>query len=392
MRRRRTMTLIGVTVVLSIALAAAIEGAPTATRGPLSALRATLARPGAPDVVVEGNRLVDTRTGEEFVPRGVNVPGFEYACAQGWGSSEHAGWLSAIEVGRELRAWNVNTVRIPLNLDCWLGSRDAPVNGGLLTRNRWAYRAAVRTFVDSLRGAGLVTILDLHSRKRRTASDFGMQAALDADGLTFWRSVASEYKDVRGVMFDVLNEPHSRYDEARGAWAFDLTWECWRAGGCAAPMETDRNPSLSGETYPVVGMARAVQVIRSTGARQPIVLGGLDWANDLRGWLSHRPDDDQLVASAHLYDFKRCSTAACFDDELAPVAAAVPLLIGEVGEADGDTAFLTSVIDWADAHEVGYLAWAWLDNPEDQWSLLTADGRPAQPVGQLLKDRLAAYD
>ena len=42
---------------------------------------------GAPHPVVEGNRIVDARSGREFVPRGVNWSSFEYACTQGWGYS-----------------------------------------------------------------------------------------------------------------------------------------------------------------------------------------------------------------------------------------------------------------------------------------------------------------
>src|SRR5690242_18985460 len=50
---------------------------------------ASLASPdtGAPHPVVEGTRIVDARSGREFVPRGVNWSSFEYACAQGWGYS-----------------------------------------------------------------------------------------------------------------------------------------------------------------------------------------------------------------------------------------------------------------------------------------------------------------
>ena len=37
--------------------------------------------------VVDGNRFVDSATGEAWVPRGVNYPSFGYACAQNWGFS-----------------------------------------------------------------------------------------------------------------------------------------------------------------------------------------------------------------------------------------------------------------------------------------------------------------
>ena len=37
----------------------------------------------APRPVVKGKRLVDSRTGKTFVPRGANWPSFEYACFRG---------------------------------------------------------------------------------------------------------------------------------------------------------------------------------------------------------------------------------------------------------------------------------------------------------------------
>ncbi len=49
-----------------------------------------------------------------------------------------------------------------------------------------------------------------------------------------------------------------------------------------------------------------VTAIRSTGATQPIMLGGLSYANDLSGWLANEPSDplatspegSQLIASS----------------------------------------------------------------------------------------------
>jgi len=381
------MAILGLIAVTSMALTWIIDGRDTAIRGPLAAVRSVLAS-GAPTIVVEGNQLVEADSGRVFVPRGVNVPGFEYACAQGWGHSEHEGWLTLIRLGDELQEWGANTVRLPLNLDCWLGIRGAPVSGGLVTRNRWTYRAAVRAFVDSMRAARIVVILDLHSRKRQGVDDFGLRGALSEDAVRFWRSAAAEYADVDGVMFDLINEPHSRYDDLNQMWASQVDWECWAHGGCQVPVETDQEQHLSGETYTAVGMAEVVEVIRAEGATQPILLGGLDWANDLSGWLAYRPDDTQLVAAAHLYETKRCNSPACYDAELAPIAASVPLLISEVGEADGDTAFMEATLNWAGAHGVGYLAWAWTDDPYDPWSLLSPEGEPVHPVGTMFRDRL----
>ena len=42
----------------------------------------------APIPVVSGNRILDDRTGETWVPHAVNWPSFEYACRQGWGYTQ----------------------------------------------------------------------------------------------------------------------------------------------------------------------------------------------------------------------------------------------------------------------------------------------------------------
>src|SRR3546814_2552327 len=59
----------------------------------------------------------------------------------------------------------------------------------------------------------------------------------------------------------------------------------------------------SAETYAVAGMQEIVDAIRTAGAEQPIIVGGNDYANDLSGWLAHRPTDplasDQIVAGWH---------------------------------------------------------------------------------------------
>ncbi|WP_229706943.1 hypothetical protein, partial [Nocardioides deserti] len=80
---------------------------------------------------MDGNRLVDTRSDRTFVPQGVNWSSFEYACAQGWGYSALDSMLGEDPYTAEATAiarWGANTVRLPLNQDCWLGTRGAPVS------------------------------------------------------------------------------------------------------------------------------------------------------------------------------------------------------------------------------------------------------------------------
>jgi hypothetical protein len=333
---------------------------------------------GAPRPMVDGNRLVDHRTGETFVPRGVNWSSFEYACAQGWGLSSIDGSAGSAAYDAEaaaIAAWGANTVRLPLNQDCWLGTRAAPVSDQFEERTPVDYRSAVQDFVDALNRHGMVVVLDLHSRKRMGEPEFGNLAMPDSESLAFWRSVASQYRGNPSVMFDAFNEPYSRYN-AVDELVFDLTWECWRDGGCQAPVEDDQTSTAGHITYPVQGMAAVVREIRDAGAAQPILLGGLDYANDLSRWLEFAPDDDQLVASIHSYDFKKCADEACWDSVLAPIAERVPVLTGELGAQDPTDGYVARYLDWADRHDIGSLFWVWADHPTDPMSLVRSDGRP----------------
>lgn len=354
-----------------------------------SALYAQLRAPGAEQAavdtgaaqpVVSGNRLLDERTGRTFVPRGVNWSSFEYACAQGWGLSGLDTLVAedpAAAQAEAIAGWGANIVRLPLNQDCWLGTRGAPVSDQYEERTVEGYRAAVRSFVSALNEAGIVVVLDLHSRKRIGQSEFGNLAMPDSESLAFWTSVATDYRDNPSVLFDAFNEPYSRYNASDTALLFDLTWKCWRDGGCQAPVEDDRSASAGQVTYPVQGMAALVDTIRATGATQPILLGGLDYANDLAHWLDFAPDDDQLVAAFHSYDFKACADEACWDDVLGPLADHVPVLTSELGAEDPAGGYVERYLAWADEHHLGALFWVWADHPADPMALVSDErGRP----------------
>lgn len=327
---------------------------------------------GAPQPVVKGNEIIDARSDAQFIPRGVNWSSFEYACAQGWGLSTLdtlGGTDPADRQAAAIASWGANTVRLPLNQDCWLGTRGAPVSDQFEERTSLDYRASVRDFVTALNRRGMVVIIDLHSRKRIGQPEFGNVAMPDSESLSFWRSVAREYRANPSVMFDAFNEPYSRYDAVDNL-VFDLTWACWRDGGCSAPIEDDQTATAGQVTYTVQGTAAVVEAIRDAGAPQPVLLGGLDYANDLSHWLDFAPDDDQLVASFHSYDFKECDDEKCWDDVLAPIADRVPVLTGELGATEPTDGYVTRYLAWADRHEIGSLFWVWADHPNDPMALV----------------------
>jgi hypothetical protein len=371
--------------IVVLALVAALVGV-----GEVAPAAATVTLP-APTPVVNGNKLIDTRTNSTFVPHGADWPSFEYACWQGWGySADDANSTAAAAMA----SWRINIVRVPLAEDCWLGTNSQPSYG-----TKAGYRAAVAAWVSTLNAAGIAVILDLHYTAPGGSAE-GQHAMADANSVPFWTSVASQFASNPSVIFDVFNEPYSRWNNATKSWAFQLTWSCWKGGGssCQAPIENDQTATLSGTTYPIVGMTALVAAVRAGGAAQPIMLGGLDYSNDLTGWLANRPADSQLIASFHNYQGQVCDVVDCWNSEIAPVAAAVPVLTGEFGESDGGGAFLTAYMSWADAAGLGYVIWAWWhvsdseSLPNSHYALVTDDGSyaPKVPSGTTFNSHLAA--
>ncbi|MDQ2623449.1 MAG: glycoside hydrolase family 5 protein [Actinomycetota bacterium] len=317
---------------------------------------------------VDGNVIREATTGKEFIPHGVNWPSFEYACEQGWGHSNPGAGPATAEAMLE---WNINTVRLPLNQDCWLGDDGLPASQPWILPRLTAtgYRKAVESFVGDLTSAGIVTILDLHWSAPPGFRADGLRPMPDSRSDDFWLSVAGRFRNNPGVIFDLFNEPHSRWDPDRqkaggagtGDWDFRLTWNIWLNGGGAATNHADTDYPFTNPGYRTTGMAELLRTVRLAGATQPVILSGLDYANDLSRWLEFAPGDDQLIAGFHNYPGQRCNSETCWNREIAELAAEVPVITAEVGQNDCRFDHVARYVDWADDFHIGYLAWAWWD-------------------------------
>jgi hypothetical protein len=214
-------------------------------------------------------------------------------------------------------------------------------------------------------------------------------------------------------VFDVFNEPFDPTDPKSGDDPDpqdQVSWACWDQGGCSTAAYTDNgNGTVRTATkYPVVGMQALVDAIRGAGATQPVMVGGLDYANDLSQWSTHAPDDplNQEAASFHNYMGKNCDNATCWNSQIAPIAANVPVVTGEFDEDNymepqcankAQSTFDADYMTWADQHGVGYLAWGWwvLSQNEKDGAGCSAfylidsyDGTPAPPNGTALHTHL----
>jgi len=297
----------------------------------------------SPGIAASGPFLVSA-TGEALRLAGVNRSGTEYACVQGHGIFDGPSDAASIAA---MAAWHVNSVRVPLNEDCWLG-----INGVPAAYSGVAYQAAIAQYVELLHQQGLFVILDLHWAAPGTVPATRQLVMADADHApSFWSSVATTFKADPAVIFDLYNEPTIDTGDAQTS----DPWTCWR-DGCAI----DPGDGVA-YAWHSAGMQQLVDAVRATGARQLVMAGGLAHANDLSGWLAHRPSDPagQLAASLHVYNFNACSAASCWTAQVAPVARQVPVITGELGEDDCAGGFIDGYMGWADLTGVSYAGWTW---------------------------------
>ena len=241
-----------------------------------------------------GNRLC-TAAGQEVWLQGVAVPSLEWSNS---GDAVLASMVAAIDT------WKANIIRLPVMDERWFGKKDQTDNGV-------AYRALIAQAVQAAASRGAYLIIDLH--RYRAPTD---------DAVVFWKAVAEIYKDHPAVLFGVLNEPH------------DISWQQWRDGGVIT--DTVKKSDALSENKEVVssfhspGMQGLVAAIRSTGAKNLIVAGGLDWSYDLSGVQNGFALDDLggqgIVYDAHVHPWK-----SDWQHKFLDVAATYPVLLGEVG-------------------------------------------------------------
>jgi hypothetical protein len=378
---------------------------------------------GAPDLKVAGNHFV--AGGHITRLLGVNITGPEYGCVQPLFLDYYANGVWDYPVGNAtvaaIAAWKVNAVRVPLNEDCWLGInpvhqgtapayKSTPYRGtgaAAYARRRAAhYRSEIRAFVARLHRHGLYAILDLHvtGPGSKVANEQYPLPDLDHSP-AFWKSVATTFRHDRSTVFEIFNEP--MLADANGTDT--LSWPCLKNGCRLVNRCADCNDRTVHGHFRTAGFQLLVDTIRRTGARNPILVPGRWYSNDLSQWLRYEPHDPlhQLGATFHGYQLPPCHDISCWSTTLARVAARVPIATTEFGADNGsepcadDISYDDALMRWADDAGVGYLAWVWwdltgqYDQPRPQCSLGMLDssesvGTPRPGHGQAVHDHFAA--
>ncbi len=301
---------------------------------------------------ISGNRILNTAD-QVVRPLGVNRAGAEYMCdAAGdntvfddGGSTDAAANAASITA---FQSWDIQAVRLPVNEDCWLG-----INGYPAAQYTAAtYQQTIVNYVNLLTSNNMIVILDLQWAAPGTTQANKQTPMPDLDHApAFWTSAANTFKSNSSVIFDLFNEPYpaNNSDTTQG-------WTCWRDGSTAA----NASPCPE-ENYAVAGMQTLVTAVRATGATNILMLGGLQYSNDLSQWLQYEPTDPDhsLAASFHLYNGNICNNVSCWNSQVAPVAAKVPVITGELGQGNCAHDFIDTAMSWLDQEGIGYLGWAW---------------------------------
>jgi endoglucanase len=301
--------LVGFVVMNSNAAGAGIPESPKAAE----------AAPGLPTdprwplpLKTAGNRILNSKA-EPVLLRGVNAASLE------WTNNGEGHILQSVNVA--IRDWLVNIIRLPLSQDRWFGK-------GPEQNDRGAdYRALVDALVTACATQGCYIILDLHwSNCGEWGANIGQHSLPDTNSVTFWKDIAARYKNHPAVLFGLYNEPR------------DVSWDVWLNGGVITEKPAGRRAGGQPRTYQAIGMQPLLEVVRSTGAKNVVLVGGLDWAYDFSGILNGRelkdPGGNGVIYDNHAYPFKG-DNADRWIAKMEKAAEQLPIFIGEFGGSGG---------------------------------------------------------
>jgi endoglucanase len=328
--------------------------------------------------IVRGNMIVGA-DGTQYIFHGVARDGLEYNCSgEGPLDQQHLAFMGPSLSGPGGHYWGANTVRLPLSEGFWFhGAPGYPCSAT-------QYQALVKQTVNTLTALKLNVMLDLQwtDAGGQSGQGGGAWSLADSDSITFWQQVASTFKGYSNVLFEVFNEPHPN------------SWSCWQAGCSISETGYSNDCGCSKAVhYNGVGMQALVNAVRSTGASNLVIVGGNNWGFDLSQLPNYPISGTNIVYDTHPYPYadKMPNT---WDAAFGNLSARYPIMSAESGEYDCGTSFVSQLYSYLDAHQMGWVAWAWATNGNVcAYPELVTDyqGTPSNAMGQYVYQRLHSY-
>ena len=247
---------------------------------------------------VVGNRLQDP-DGNEVWLQGVNAGGLETL-------PQDEQPVKSLVVA--IDEWKSNCVRVPMKEEFWWGKSFYQNDGGK------GYRKIIDKMITLAANRGAYIVIDLHRFR-----------APKQEHADFWKEFAALYRDHPAVLFDLFNEPHG------------ISWEVWHKGGFVGTKKgTDESAFLTDaekkktQGFDSVGMQGLVDAVRSTGAKNIVIAGGVLWCNDLRGIVDGHALEDK-VGNGIMYSWHTYNWHTGWEGRVLPTAEKYPIFLGEVG-------------------------------------------------------------
>lgn len=308
-----------------------------------------------PRLATSGNRIVDAGSGVPVRLRGINRSGLEYTEPDEDGFASAAG-ISRFEIRYLIQQWGATVLRIPFNQDWALRGR-----GGHTAEDYLRDLDRVILWTSQL---GAYTILDLQwlNADLPFGGDRNFVAPLpNPETIDLWRMLAGRYRGETAVLFDLFNEPHNPLK--------DDPYPMFRPDGSVYPSSYRRVKVADWNPW----ATKLVETIRAVDPDRLVVVGGTDWAYDLR---DVRVDAPNIVYSTHVYAEKGDNWSEAFGD----TAQLLPVIAGEFGGTD--TAWGRRLLNYFDQLGIGWLAWSWVDKP------YLMSRYAATPFGAMVRDKL----
>ena len=363
-------------------------------------------------VRVQGRHFIDS-AGKVVQLRGVSYSGFEFVAIQGWNASDPSGAQAGQPDGPKwsaIKAWKINTVRIPLNEASWLGYTCTDTSGVEHNPDPGGnYKSSVMTQVNQAKTAGLYVILDLHWTAPGTACPMlQTQMANNDHSIAFWTSVAKIYKNNPAVLFELFNEPFLNFDFSGDSWSYMMKGKDGSFSGYPATSGSGEWKDVK-QPWDIASYQTMLNAVRATGAKNVVLIGSMQYAQDLSGWLANKPDDPlhQIAAVWHPYPTaeKNFGTPAYAQPNFAPqvfadvqkiLAAGIPVIATETGDRNTpgtrSAPLVSTVTTWADQQGVSVIGWGWnvWDVP-DNVLIKDVNGTPTDGYGQVFHDWLMKH-